>query len=125
MDKNKIGRIGWMDLTVNDAETVSEFYSEVIGWKKEGLSMGDYNDYVMKDAANDEGITGVCHAKGVNNYLPPQWIIYIGVADLDASLATCKKLGGKIIGNKRTMGGKETYCLIQDPAGAYMMLYGD
>ncbi len=32
-----------------------------------------------------------------------------------------EKLGGKVLGNKRRM-GEGYYCLIQDPAGAYVML---
>ena len=51
----------WHDLTIDDAETVSEFYKEVVGWEKEGLSMGSYNDYVMK-GPRDEDAVGVCHA---------------------------------------------------------------
>ena len=35
MKKKKIGKILWHDLTVNDAEKVSDFYKEVIGWDKE------------------------------------------------------------------------------------------
>ena len=48
--------------------------------------------------------------------------MYITVENLDESLETCKKLGGKVLGEKRKM-GDEYYCLIQDPAGAFVMLY--
>ena len=48
--------------------------------------------------------------------------MYITVENLDKSLEKCKSLGGRILGDKRKM-GKDTYCLIQDPAGAYVMLY--
>lgn len=47
--------------------------------------------------------------------------MYIAVENLDNSLEACKKLGGKVLGSKRKM-GKDYYCLIQDPAGAYVML---
>jgi uncharacterized protein len=121
-DKNKIGTFGWYDLSVNDAEKVSSFYSEVVGWKKEGLSMGDYDDYVMKAPNTDEGVAGVCHARGNNAYIPPQWLLYVYVENLDQSLEKCVNLGGKIIGTKRKM-GESFYCLIQDPEGAHLMLW--
>jgi uncharacterized protein len=116
------GKILWHDLTVTDAENVSEFYKAVVGWEKEGLSMGDYNDYVMK-TKDGEGVSGVCHAKGANASIPPQWLIYVRVENLDKSLEQCIQFGGKILGEKRKM-GKEFYSLIQDPAGACMMLCG-
>lgn len=122
MEKPKMGHIMWHDLTVPDATGVSEFYKNVVGWDIEALSMGDYNDYCMK-AADGEVVTGVCHAKGSNAYIPPQWIMYVVVPNLDEALAQCTASGGKIIGDKRKMGKENTYCLIQDPAGAYMMLY--
>src|SRR6478735_7986820 len=120
--ETKIGRISWHDLTVNDAETVSEFYKAVVGWEKQPLSMGDYDDYVMTAPGTDDA-TGICHARGKNKDIPPQWLIYIQVENLDASLEECKRLGGKVMGDKRNMGEYGIYCLIQDPAGAHAMLF--
>lgn len=111
----------WHDLTVDNAEEVSDFYKQVVGWEKEGMSMGDYEDYIIKNPADNEVVAGICHAKGVNKDIPAQWLMYIVVENLDESLETCKKLGGKVLGEKRRM-GEGYYCLIQDPAGAYVML---
>jgi predicted enzyme related to lactoylglutathione lyase len=123
MDKPKTGQISWHDLTVQDATGVAEFYKKVIGWDIVPLSMGEYDDYCMNNG-EQQTVAGVCHARGVNAYIPPQWIIYVTVEDLDKSLEECIKAGGKIIGEKRKMGEQGMYCLIQDPAGAYMMLCG-
>ena len=113
--------IQWHDITVPDAEKLSDFYSAVAGWTREGISMGDYEDYVMKDAAGNV-MGGICHARGVNKDIPPGWLIYIPVDDLDKSLEECKRLGGKVMGEKRSMGPKGFYCLIQDVSGCYVML---
>lgn len=122
MDAPKIGKPAWFDLTVENADVISDFYAAVVGWEKQPLSMGEYNDYVMKVAEGGEGATGICHARGSNAYIPPQWLIYVMVENLDASIEKCKNMGGNIIGEKRKM-GEQHYCLIQDPAGAYMMIY--
>ncbi len=121
MSENKTGHILWHDLTVENAGEVSDFYSEVIGWEKEGLSMGDYEDFIIKNPEDNEVVAGICHAKGVNKDIPAQWLMYVKVANLDQSLEKCRKLGGKVLGDKRKM-GEGYYCLIQDPAGAYLML---
>lgn len=124
MEDKKTGRLVWMDLTVDDATRVSQFYSKVIGWDIQGLSMGDYEDYCMNDPKTGETIAGICHAQGVNAYIPPQWLLYITVDDLDKSLAAVEKSGGKVIGDKRSDGKGGHICLIQDPGGAYMMIAG-
>jgi predicted enzyme related to lactoylglutathione lyase len=121
MAKKKTGKIMWHDLTVDDAVQISDFYSQVTGWEKEGLSMGEYEDFIIKSPGDAEVVAGICHARGVNKDIPAQWLMYISVENLDESLETCKKLGGKVLGNKRKM-GEGYYCLIQDPAGAYVML---
>ncbi|MBW8683212.1 VOC family protein [Chitinophaga rhizophila] len=125
MEKKQPGAILWHDLTVPDAAAVSEFYKQVVGWEKIELSMGDYDDYLMKHADNGpQGAeAGICHARGGNAYLPPQWLVYVVVDNLEHSLAQCTALGGKVLGEQRKMGKDAIYCLIQDPAGAYMMLY--
>lgn len=123
MEEPKPGQITWHDLTINDAEGVSDFYKEVVGWEKVPVNIGDYNDYGMNIPGTEETVTGVCHARGANANIPPQWLMYVNVADLDASLEKVLNLGGKVIGEKRSW-GEGHYCLIQDPAGAHVMLCG-
>ncbi len=124
MEDKKTGRVVWMDLTIPDAGTVSEFYSKVVGWDIQGLDMGGYEDYCMNDPKTGETIAGVCHARGSNAYLPPQWLVYITVEDLDKSLAAVTEQGGKVLGEKRSDVKGGHYCLVQDPAGAYLMIAG-
>jgi predicted enzyme related to lactoylglutathione lyase len=64
----------------------------------------------------------VCHARGTNAGLPPHWLVYITVADLDQSISTCKDLGGEVIVGPKGMGSHGRYCVIRDPAGAVAAL---
>ncbi|HVD91675.1 MAG TPA: VOC family protein [Vicinamibacterales bacterium] len=116
----KPGEISWTDLTVEQAEQVRDFYEAVVGWTPEPLSMGTYSDFVMN--ANGTGTAGICHARGSNADLPPVWLIYITVDDLDHSLDECERLGGSLVSAPRSYGGGR-YCVIKDPAGAICALY--
>ena len=120
--KTQIGTIGWVDLTVPNADEVRDFYAGVVGWKPEALSMGDYNDYVMTVPEDAAGVAGVCHARGGNAGLPPVWLVYFRVADVDESIRICLEKGGKVIAPIRSMGPNGRYCVIQDPAGAVAAL---
>lgn len=122
--KKPLGSIVWTDLTVDNAESIRDFYSEVVGWKHQGLSMGEYEDYVMKANEEDGGTSGICHARGMNANVPAQWMIYATVADIQTSVKTCLELGGKVLDGPRMM-SKNEFAVIQDPAGAVMGIITD
>lgn len=122
-DINRFGRIEWLDLTVGDAPRLRDFYAAVVGWKPADVDMGSYADYSMNLPTGDS-IAGVCHARGSNANLPPQWLVYVRVADVQESAETCLQRGGKVLDGPRRMGGNE-FCVIQDPAGAVMALLSD
>ena len=123
MEKNEIGSISWMDLTVENADQIRDFYKDVVGWSPVGVEMGGYSDYNMTSPETNVPKAGVCHARGGNAGLPAQWLIYITVANLDASMENCRAKGGKIIAGPKTMQGHGRYCVIQDPAGAVAALF--
>ena len=115
------GTVSWQDLTVEHAEKIRDFYQSVAGWKPEPQAMAGYSDFVMSDA-DGVNVAGICHARGQNADLPPMWLIYITVEDLDHSLAECQRLGGSLVAAPRSYGGGR-YCVIKDPAGAVCALY--
>ena len=120
-ENSKSGTIGWIDMTVDDAASIRNFYETVTGWQSEGVSMGDYSDYVMKSSDGD-GVAGICHARGSNADLPTGWLIYITVEDVERSAAACEANGGKVIVQPRGLAGGR-FCVIEDPAGACAALY--
>lgn len=112
----------WMDLTVEDAPIVRDFYAAVVGWVPQPLNMGEYDDFVM-NTPEGAGVAGICHARGDNADLPAQWLVYLTVADLDASLQRVTELGGAAVTAIKGEAGSGRYCVIRDPAGAVITLY--
>jgi predicted enzyme related to lactoylglutathione lyase len=121
--KVEIGSVTWNDLTVPNAETVRDFYSGVVGWKYESVDMGDYSDFSMISPGDGKPVAGICHSKGVNASLPPQWLIYITVENIEASIKNCINFGGEVILGPKQMGEQGKYCVIKDPAGAVASLF--
>jgi hypothetical protein len=121
-DNMQVGKIGWIDMTVDDADGLRNFYRSVVGWETEAVSMGDYSDYSMTLPASGEAVSGICHARGGNAEIPGGWLIYITVADVEASAAACTANGGEVlVGPKGLAGGR--FCVIRDPSGATAALY--
>jgi predicted enzyme related to lactoylglutathione lyase len=113
-EQNQPGEIIWTDLTAKNATDIRDFYEAVVGWRSEPFD-GDYN---MFAPGIDSPVAGVCHALGGNADLPAQWLMYIVVSDLDASMQRCLELGGEVMGGVRSMGEQGRWCVIRDPAGA-------
>lgn len=122
MSSPAIGSIGWIDLTVPNATDVRDFYAQVANWDASDISMGDYSDYCMLPSGSADPVAGICHARGENIDLPPQWLMYITVADVAESLAQCEQNGGTIVRPIREMGGAKM-AVIRDPAGAVCALF--
>lgn len=114
------GRVVWTDLTVPNAVEVRDFYQGLFGWEPVGMDMGGYEDFTMTQ--DGDAVVAVCHAQGMNEGLPPVWLIYIEVDDLDASLADVERLGGEVL-RQVSPAGDGGYALIRDPGGAVMALY--
>lgn len=119
-----VGRIAWLDLTVSDASAARDFYGEVVGWSVQDVEMEDaagrYSDYAM--CAPEGAVAGICHARGVNEGLPPVWMIYLPVGDLAQSLARVRELGGEVIAARKGSDGEYAYAAVRDPVGAYLAL---
>ena len=120
MTEKTKGRVGWLDLTVDDADGVRDFYAEVVGWSPEPVSMGDYSDYNMCDDSGAPA-AGVCHRRGSNTDGPAGWVPYFVVGDLDAALEAAAARGGAA-GPPR-MAGETRWAIVRDPSGASFALW--
>mgnify|MGYP000884361408 CR=1 FL=1 len=120
-EKPKIGQFYWADITVENPTELKEFYKQIFGWQAMELPMKDgdeeYADYVMTiDETSAAG--GICHHKGPNKGIPPQWISYFYIDDVEKALQDCLNLGGELIKENRKKDGTLSFVIVKDPQGA-------
>lgn len=72
---DNVGKLGWPDMTVDDASGLRDFYHKVVGWKIEDTRMDGYDDYTMMSPDDGEAVDGICHARGGNADLSGGWVI--------------------------------------------------
>jgi predicted enzyme related to lactoylglutathione lyase len=121
-DNPKVGSIVWIDLTVDKADEMRDFYKQVVGWDHEAVEMSGYSDFNMLMQGTDKPMAGICNARETNANLPAKWLIYIVVADLEESVKQCIRLGGEVLVKPGKLGGSR-FSVIRDPAGAVAALY--
>lgn len=117
-----IGEFSWHELATTNHEAAFEFYSALFGWEKTtAMDMGDQGVYQMFGTGEHE-LGGMYH---LHAEVPasPNWLFYIKVADLDASIETLESLGGKVVNGPMDVpdGDRVAQCL--DPQGASFALH--
>lgn len=118
----QLGIAAWIDLTVENAPELRDFYAAAIGWTAQEIPMEGYADYAMVPAGAETAAAGICHHRGANQGIPPSWIVYFTVPDLEASLKEVTARGGATLHGPRNH-GQSRFAIIRDPAGASCGLF--
>lgn len=111
-------QVAWIDLTITNADEVRDFYAELLGLRPEPVDMRGYHDYSMFNPATGNPLLGICHKQGSNAMLPPQWIVYFTVPNLEKSITKSVALGADILDGPRS-----GFCVLRNPGGAVTALY--
>ena len=111
----------WADLSTPDPERGAQFYSGLFGWTVE-KSENDPSGYLHIKNGNDF-IGGIPPAQHRNPQAPPHWLIYIQVADVEATATKAQQSGGKVLMPAKKMEGVGTWAILADPQGAVFAIF--
>lgn len=89
---NEPGTFCWNELVTPAPAASQAFYTAVFGWEPE--AMGD--DYWGQDVGNGPMAGIGTMPDDLRGSVPPHWMTYIAVADLDGTLTRARELGGTI-----------------------------
>jgi uncharacterized protein len=107
----------WYELMTADSEASKAFYDGLFGWtigpKPEGM------DYRMIDTPEGQVggvlvLTDEMKAEGAR----PGWLFYVGVEDVDTTVAEAEKAGGKVVVPPTDIPDVGRFAMLTDPAGA-------
>lgn len=115
---NKHGDFIWYELMTPDPDAAKAFYDDVVGWTVEAAPSGPM-DYRMID-------TGAGLVGGVLRLTPemqaqgarPGWVGYVGVDDVDASVAQLEAAGARTLMPAHDLQGVGRMAMMADPEGA-------
>jgi len=113
---NTKGSFFWYELMTPDIEASKAFYTEVVGWTARAFEGGQ--DYTVL-MAGDQGVGGIM-AKPQD--VPPHWIGYIHVADVDAAAASAQAAGARLMRPAWDVPNVGRMAPVTDPQGAGFML---
>jgi uncharacterized protein len=118
-----LGRFSWHELMTTDYQKAFDFYRRLFNWEKTGepMDMGGGNQYFMYGKAN-KMYGGMFNRMPDMASMPPFWMIYIHVKDVDKAVDTARKNGGTLHrGPMEIPGGN--IAILGDPQGAAFALH--
>ena len=112
----------WNELVTRDSAKAGAFFAELVGWTAETVDMptGAYTLF-KKDGAPVAGMLDM-RQHDIPDAVPPHWMAYIRVPDVDASAARVAELGGTIVVPPMDIPTVGRFCVIADPTGAHVSL---
>jgi uncharacterized protein len=88
----------WHELHTRDYSGTVSFYERVFDWKTAVLSDTDEFRYTQLVDADGTPLAGIMDATAYQpEGVPAAWQVYLGVEDVDATLATVDDLGGAVL----------------------------
>jgi len=116
------GQFCWNELATNNLQASKDFYGKVFGWKFIDHSMGD-TTYTMIQLGDNNfgGIWSI--PKDQEHHIPPHWMSYILVKNLNESVKSAEKAGASIIKPATQAGEMGKFAIITDPVGAHIAMW--
>ncbi|MEA2489917.1 MAG: uncharacterized protein QOH21_1709 [Acidobacteriota bacterium] len=114
------GMFNWVELATTDEHSAVEFYTQLFGWSSDASAMGpDEFYYMLKKDGRDVGAL----YKRNQSEIPPNWLVYVTVANADTAAARARELGATVIAEPFDVMEVGRMVLIQDPQGAMLALW--
>ena len=117
------GEFMWNELMTRDDTGAVTFFEKLLGWGHDDWPMGEMGTYrLMK--SGPKSVAGVMKmvAPQFPEQLPPHWMSYIAVDNVDMRWEKAQSLGAVGIHPPTNIPQVGRFCIIQDPTGGVVAL---
>jgi predicted enzyme related to lactoylglutathione lyase len=119
----EVGEGSWHELMTTDWQAAMKFYEQAFGWQpSEAMDMGPDGKYQMFNRPHGM-IGGMMNKPKQMADVPPNWLIYFRVPDVDAAAERIQANGGKILNGPMEVPGGDRVVTAADPQGAAFGLH--
>jgi predicted enzyme related to lactoylglutathione lyase len=114
------GKVVWHDLVTKDTNRAGAFYGQLFGWEVREKEMGGATHRLIH--AGEDSI-GCFVAQPPDDPMPPHWVAYVHVDDLDAAVGRAKRGGGSAPVPRMAITDQDSFAILKDPLGAVIAAY--
>jgi uncharacterized protein len=124
------GALCWAELVTPSFDRSIAFYGHLFGWSYVERSPdtrrgpAKYLEWMTGDgpASQDEPFGGALEMTAAWKGIPPHWMPYFQVDDLDAALSVVASCGGSVAYGPISMTGVGNLAMVADPAGVHLSI---
>lgn len=113
---NHHGDFIWYELITPDPDAAQAFYGPLLGWTFKTMDAGDI-DYRLAGTTETD-VAGIMRMPSDSGDMPPCWLGYVGVDDVDAMAASIARGGGAIHMEPWDIPGVGRMAFVADAQGA-------
>lgn len=115
---NPHGSFIWYELLTSDPDAASAFYGAVVGWSVRPSGQAGMDYRLFKASASDVAGLMKLPEPAAQAGTPPLWVGYIGVRDVDATVAAIEASGGTVHMPPMDLPDVGRFAFVSDPQGA-------
>jgi predicted enzyme related to lactoylglutathione lyase len=122
MNNPHYNKFCWSELSTPDVKAAKEFYGKILGWEFEDHDIEGIT-YTMIKTQDKEfgGMWQIPNDK--KNEIPPHWMGYICVENLEKTLKQAQELGATVKMPITKAGEAGIFAIICDPTGAHIAFW--
>ena len=118
------GKFIWCELMTSDTAAAGAFYSSVIGWNINEMSMGEGPSYYLFEIGKGDKCPGIggmmAFPPELEGQMPPNWTAYVCVDDVDLTAGDYVANGGSVKRPPEDIPGIGRFAVVADPHGAVL-----
>jgi predicted enzyme related to lactoylglutathione lyase len=122
--RHKTGAFCWAELGTTDMDAAKGFYAKLLEWTTDSSPMGEGMEYTtflhrgLRAAAGYPLMKDQLDAK-----VPPHWMAYVMVDNVDATVAKAQELGGSSLCPPMDVFEHGRMAVLKDPQGAIFSIW--
>jgi predicted enzyme related to lactoylglutathione lyase/uncharacterized protein YndB with AHSA1/START domain len=113
----RTGMFCWNELLAGDAGAATKFYTSVFGWEATDFGHGMNYTVLKKDGQLVAGLM-----QRPKEQIPPQWLAYVAVENIDQTIQKISELGGQVMMPPFEVPTIGRVTVFKDPQGASLAL---
>jgi|SRR6185437_10614878 len=115
------GKFLWHELVTADPGAAGAFYGKVLGWTPQAWDKDPSYTVLLSPKGPVGGIMRPgADAHGASS---AHWLGYVGTSNLEGTIASAQRLGGRIVKGASDIPGGGRYAVLADPQGATFGVY--
>jgi predicted enzyme related to lactoylglutathione lyase len=120
---NEPGTLCWAELDTNDTNSAGSFYTALFGWGKKGGGQAANETAYTEWQQGGKSIGGMMTIPKEWGPVPPNWLVYFAVSDVDASAKKAGDLKGAAIVPPTNIPDMGRFAVLRDPQGAVFAVF--